>query len=243
MVPSLQSLDAFAREARRPSLRSCRADRSCMAGTATEDATMKLPDSSHPSMSRLLAAALLIPLLAACGGSAATPSRSASASASAASSAGASTAPSDAGSADPSASGTPGGTGLLLACAPTGPGWKASALNLPATAETGSAAAAKALKEYVTGPDGGDLPDTGWQELYRSKDVALYGQPDPSGQPDALLVATIRATDGNWAGEDSGQCRPRTWLGSTLGMAATWKVASKPSSSTKTLKLSVTEQS
>ena len=57
-----------------------------------------------------------------------------------------------------------------------------------------------------------------------------------------LLVATIRATDGVWAGEDSGQCRPRTWLGSTLGIAADWKLNAAVTKTSKSLKVLVTER-
>ena len=207
---------------------------------------MTLPNSSHVVMSRLLAAALLIPLLVACGGgSEASPTAKPSASASAAASAQApsqSPAESPADSAAESAPPSPSVAVQLLACQATGPGWKASALDGASDAETGTTAAAKALNEYVTGVDGADLPDTGWRELYRSQELALYGQEDPSGEPGVLLVATIRATDGVWAGEDSGQCRPRTWMGSTLGIAADWKLSTKTTKTSTTLKVLVTER-
>ena len=193
-------------------------------------------------MPRLLSALLLIPLIAACSGG---PAGTASPSASRAASPGASGAiPSDAASALPSTSAdaSPAGPILLLACDPAGPGWPSSNLDRPADAESGTTAAAKALNEYVTGPDGADLPDTGWRELYRSKDLALYGQDDPSGEPNVLLVATISQSNGTWAGEDSSQCRPRTWLGNSLGIAADWKLSARTTKTTKLLRTLVTER-
>ena len=130
----------------------------------------------------------------------------------------------------------------LLTCDPTGPGWSVNALDKPADAENGTTPAAKALKDFVTGADGGDLPDSGWRELYRSKELALYGQDDPSGEAGVLLIATIRASNGAWAGEDSGQCRPRTWFSNTLGIAADWKLSAKTTKSSKSLKTLVTER-
>ena len=219
---------------------------------------MTPPNTSHVVMSRLFAAALLIPLLVACGGgSEASPSAKTSAAASGAPSGAASAkAPSGAAStrapsASPAESAaesaaestapSPSASVQLLACEGTGPGWKASALDGTSDAEMGTSAAAKALREYVTGPNGADLPDTGSRELYRSQELALYGQEDPSGEPGVLLVATIRATNGTWAGEDSGQCRPRTWLGASLGIAADWKLSAKTTKLSTTLKVLVTE--
>jgi len=205
---------------------------------------MNSPSTSQATMHRLLAALLVVPLLLAACGSNAAPSGSANASvkpsASSASSA-PSDAPSDSAAPSESAEPSPSGPVQLLTCSPQGPGWAATKLDGPADAEGGTTAAAKALLEYVTGPDGTDLPDTGWRELYRSKDVALYGQDDPSGEPGVLLVATVRANGGAWAGEDNGQCRPQTWLGNTLGIAATWRLAAKTTKTSKTLKTLVTE--
>jgi hypothetical protein len=204
---------------------------------------MNLVKPSQGTMSRLTAALLLLPLLvAACGGgSSATKSPAAgSANPSASASAGPTDAASQAPSTAPSAA--PTGPVQQLACNPAGPGWPVTRLDGPADAESGTTPAAKALAAYVTGPDGADLPDTGWRELYRSKDTALYGQDDPSGQPGVLLVATITATNGTWAGTDNGQCKPATWLGSTLGMAASWKLSAKTTTASKTLKLLVTEK-
>ena len=48
--------------------------------------------------------------------------------------------------------------------------------------------------------------------------------------------------DGVWAGEDNGQCRPQTWLGSTLGIAANWKLSAKTTKASKSLKVLVTER-
>jgi hypothetical protein len=206
---------------------------------------MMPPNTSQATMYRLLAALLLIPLLvAACGGGSASPSGSAKASArpSGAASEAPSEFPSDSAAPSESASAAPTGPVQLLTCSPQGPGWAAGKLDGSADAEGGTTAAAKALLDYVTGADGTDLPDTGWHELYRSKDVALYGQADPSGEPDVYLVATIRATDGVWAGEDNGQCRPQTWLGSSLGIAATWRLSAKTTRTSKTLKTLVTER-
>jgi hypothetical protein len=200
-------------------------------------------------MSRLLAAALLIPLLAACGGTS-NPSSSGSGRASAGPSSSASARPSasssssagSTASASASADTSPGASAQLLTCESTGPGWPVTALDRSADAEGGTTAAAKALNEFITGADGGDLPDTGWRELYRSKDLALYAQDDPSGEPGVLLTATIRATNGVWAADTSGQCRPRTWLGSSLGVAADWKLAAKTTKTAKTVKVLVTER-
>lgn len=205
---------------------------------------MKPPSTSQATMFRLLAAAVIVPLLlAACGSS---PSPSGSARASLRPSAGGSQAPSesaaDSTAPSESASAAPAGPVQLLTCAPQGPGWSAAKLDGPADAENGTTAAARALLEYVTGPAGADLPDTGWRELYRSKELALYGQDDPSGEQNVLLVATIRATNGAWAGEDSGQCRPQTWLGSSLGIAATWRLSAKTTKTSKTLRVLVTEK-
>jgi hypothetical protein len=206
---------------------------------------------SHDSMSRLLAAALLIPLLAACGSSN-TPSGSGAGSGSPGTSTAASAA--NPSGSEPPASGSdavpsgsdeaspPATVAQYLTCDPTGPGWSVSALDKPADAENGTTPAAKALKDFVTGADGGDLPDSGWRELYRSKELALYGQDDPSGEAGVLLVATIRASNGVWAGEDSSQCRPRTWFSNTLGIAADWKLSAKTTKTTKTLKTLVTER-
>jgi hypothetical protein len=206
---------------------------------------MKAPNPSQATMYRLLAALLSIPLLvAACGGSSATPSGSARASG--APSSGVSAAPSESleESLAPSesADASPAAPAQLITCSPQGPGFSTAKLDGPADAETGTTAAAKALAEYVTGPDGTDLPDTGWHELYRSKELALYGQDDPSGEPGVLLVATIRASGGAWAGEDNGQCRPQTWLSNSLGIAATWRLAAKTTKTSKSLKVLVTEK-
>jgi hypothetical protein len=209
---------------------------------------MRTPSASHDTMSRLFAAALLVPLLAACGSSATPPAsgsarpstaRPAAVSPSASPSAGAS-------EASPTASVEPSAPAPVqqLACGTTGPGWPVTALDRPASAETGTSAAARALNKFVTGPDGASLPDTGWRELYRSKELALYAQADPSGQPGALLVVTARATNGIWAGAGSELgCRPRTWLGNTLGLAADWKLSAKPSKTSTTLTTLVTERS
>jgi hypothetical protein len=203
-------------------------------------------NTSQATMNRLFAALLSISLLvAACGGGGeATPSTSARASG--APSTGASLAPSavpsDSAAPSESADATPAAPAQLLTCAPQGPGWSVAKLDGAADAEAGTTAAAKALLDYVTGVDGTDLPDTGWHELYRSKEVALYGQSDPSGEPDVLLVATVRATNGVWSGEDSGQCRPQTWLGNSLGIAATWRLSAKTTKTSKSLKVLVTEK-
>ena len=205
---------------------------------------MTLSYSSHGSMSRLLAAALLIPILAACGSSAPSvstkPSGSAAA-ASAAASAGAGTAqPTEAPTIAPTDSPEPSPAGpvQLLACDPAGPGWPASALDRPADAETGTTAAAQALVEYIVGGATTQLPESGWRELYRSKTLALY----ESDVPDGLLVATVRATNGVWSGQSAGPCQPRTWLGTSLGIAAGWKLSLKASASSTTLKVLVTER-
>lgn len=200
-------------------------------------------------MSRLLAAALLIPLLAACGGNAAPssggPSGSAKASVkpstSAAGSGDPSAAPSDA-SPSASADASPGAPVQQLACDATGPGWPVTALSKPGDAETGTTAAAQALNAFITGSDGADLPDTGWQELYRSKELALYGMPDATADAGTYVVARVRATNGAWAFEDSSQCHPRTWLGSTLGIAGDWKLAAKTTKTARTIKALVTER-
>lgn len=218
---------------------------------------MPPPNSSHVVMSRLIAAALLIPLLVACGGGSeasptAKPSGAATAGATTGAASGAAStrapsaspaeSPADSAAESSAPSQSPAAPVQLVACQATGPGWKVSALDGASDAEMGTSAAAKALNEYVTGPDGADLPDTGWRELYRSQEMALYGQEDPSGEPGVLLVATIRATNGTWAGEDSGQCRPQTWLGSTLGIAADWKLSAKTTKLSTTLKVLVTER-
>ena len=216
---------------------------------------MTTPNPSHVSMSRMIAAALLIPLLAACGSNApssaasarasTSPSASASARASAPATASASApatgAPSSSATASESAGALPAAAAQLLTCDSAGPGWPVTALDRAANAQAGTAAAAKALAAFVTGPDGANLPDGGWRELYRSRELALYGQDDPSGEPGVLLVVRVRATGGTWSGEDSGQCRPRSWLGS-LGIAADWKLAARTSPTSTTMKILVTER-
>lgn len=206
---------------------------------------MSHPSTSQATMLRLLAALLVVPLLvAACGGSSATPSGSAKATARPSAAGSEAPAESEAESAAPSesAAASPAGPVQLLTCATQGPGWAVTKLDGPADAENGTTPAAKALLDYVTGIDGTDLPDTGWHELYRSKELALYGQEDPSGEPGVLLVATIRNNGGAWAGEDNGQCRPQTWLGTSLGIAATWRLSVKTTKTSKTLKVLVTEK-
>lgn len=206
---------------------------------------MTFPGSSHSSMSKLLTAALLIPILAACGSSAPSvstkPSGSAGTSVAASASAGAGTArPTEAPTLAPTDSPEPSPAGpvQLLACDPAGPGWPASALDRPTDAETGTTAAAQALVAYIAGVTTTQLPESGWRELYRSKTLALYEH----DVPDGLLVATVRATNGVWSGESAGPCQPRTWLGTSLSIAATWKLSVKTSASSTTLKVIVTER-
>ena len=210
---------------------------------------MRTTNASHDTMSRLLAAALLVPLLAACGSSS-TPSTSGSVRPSTPRPAAAS--PSAAALLRPvqqlrrqrSAEASASPLAQQLACGATGPGWPVTALDKPASAEAGTSAAAKALNKFVAGPDGASLPDTGWRELYRSKDLALYGQADPGAEPGLLLVVTVRAINGIWAGAGSQQgCRPRTWMGNTLGLAADWKLSAKTAKTSTTLTALVTERS
>ena len=198
--------------------------------------------SPHP-MPRLLSALLLIPLIAACSGG---PAGTASPSASRAASAGASGAvlPSDVSSEAPSGSADASPrvpSSFWHARLRARAGRHRTSIG-PPTPKAGTTAAAKALNEYVTGPEGADLPDSGWRELYRSKELALYGQDDPSGEANVLLVATISQSNGTWAGEGSSQCRPRTWLGNSLGIAADWRLSAKTTRTTKVLRTLVTER-
>ena len=198
--------------------------------------------TSQATMSRLLGAlAAVLLLVAACGGGA-TPTGSAKSPVRPSTSVAQPTSESASHPPSASAAASPEGPAQMVACDAAGPGWPVTKLDAAADAEAGTTAAAKALVEYVSSGVAANLPDTGWRELYRSRDTALYGQDDPGGQPDVLLVATIRATNGTWAGEGNGQCRLQAWLGSTLRVAGTWKLSARTSKTSTSLKVLVTEK-
>ena len=45
-----------------------------------------------------------------------------------------------------------------------------------------------------------------------------------------------------WSGQSSAQCQPHTWLGSSLGIAADWKLSATTTKTSTTLKVLVTER-
>jgi hypothetical protein len=191
---------------------------------------------------RLAAVLLLIPLIAACGGSSAStaPSTSAKASGSAtASASGGEESPSAAPTEAPSP--TPSGPVTLIACEYGGPSFNASNLTGEPGAEQVDDPAATAFREFLAGPDGTDLPSGDWREFSRAKELVMYGQDDPSGEEGLYLVARAAFESGAWTVSGSAQCRPRIWWSDTYHLAADWKLSKKVPATATSFRALVTE--
>jgi hypothetical protein len=196
-------------------------------------------------LTRAAAIALLIPLLAACGSTTAStnPSTSAPPSSSAAASGAATAVPTVAPSAAATASAAPTAAGdiQLLACQPTGPAFPVAALEGAAGTEQADNPAAAALRQFLGGPDGADLPANQWRELVRTKSQVLYGHDDPGGEADVIVMARAQLANSEWTIADSGQCHLRTWYANAYGIAADWKLSGKVAASATSFRALVTE--
>jgi hypothetical protein len=207
--------------------------------------------ASHgrPMLKRLAAALLLVPLVAACGGSSASPAASGSGSASGSArpsgSAAVSGAPSEQPSGSAGASAAPSASGAvaaqLIACDPAGPAFPVSNLQNETGAEQADNPAAKALRDFLASPNGSALPANDWREFLRTKNTVLYGQDDPSGQAGVYVFAKAALSGSSWNVPDSGQCHPRTWYANSYGVAADWKLGAKTSKTTTQFRALVTE--
>lgn len=194
-------------------------------------------------LTRLAAALLLVPLVAACGGSSASPGASGSARP------GASAAAS--GSLEPDASASPGANAApsaspaaavqQIACEQTGPPFPVTNLEGETGVEQADNPAAAALRDFLSGPDGSTLPANDWREFARTKALVLFGQDDPSGEAGLYVSATAELSGNAWDITDSGQCRPRTWYANSYGLAADWTLGAKVSKATTSFRALVTE--
>jgi hypothetical protein len=130
----------------------------------------------------------------------------------------------------------------LIACEQTGPSFNANALTGEPGAEQAADPAAQALRDFLAGPNGTDLPANDWKELLRNKSTVLYGQDDPSGEAGLLVVARAQLDNSKWVVQDYGQCRPRTWYANAYGLAADWKLSKKVAASATSFRILVTER-
>ena len=94
-------------------------------------------------------------------------------------------------------------------------------LSVAGRAETDLDAAAAALRDHLTSPEGGGSPRQGWVRVAQTATKAQFVAPFPDGE--GLAVAGFFVHEGRWTLDLAGDCRPEVVLPAGVGRAE-WRL-------------------